>query len=414
MPETPSNPNPAPNRVSPAVVYPAHAFHADLPNGRAAGELALTETGFQFTSDTGSVTVPFEGANLTVGGAGNRLVFVAHPAMADWSIYTSERGLLRDPRILRHSGLLQSVDQIRGKRLRKLAVTLVAVLLLLALPALLLLNLGTFTRVAARQVPAEWEVKLGKLAFGQYEVRANLVEDPAAVKLLEQLTAPLIAALPDKKYAFHFYVSRESSLNAFALPGGYIVVHSELLLRADSPEELLGVLAHEISHVTEQHGTRNLLASAGLMLTLQMLIGDAGGVFGTLASAAPFLLTQKYSRGFEREADRRGYELLVRANVDPQGMVSFFEKIKAEEAKIREKMRKQGDAGELMSEMPEFMSTHPATDSRIADLRRMVAAHNGAYRDLNETFAALKARVQAAQAATPQQSTEEDSDEDAN
>jgi beta-barrel assembly-enhancing protease len=409
MPATPSNSTPPSS-----VVYPAHAFHASLPNGRAAGELALTAEGFMFTSEAGPVTVPFDGANLTMGGAGNRLVFVAHPAMPEWSIYTSESSLLRDARILQHPGLLQSIDQIRGRKLRTLGVTLAVLVLLLGLPALLLLNLGGFTRVAARQVPADWEVQLGKLAFGQYEVRAKLVEDDAAEQLLEKLTAPLTAALPDKKYAFHFYIARESSLNAFALPGGYVVVHSELLLRSDSAEELLGVLAHEISHVTEQHGTRNLLASAGLMLTLQMLIGDAGGVFGTLASAAPFLLTQKYSRGFEREADRRGYELLVRADIDPKGMVSFFEKIKAEETKVREKMRKQGETGELMSEMPEFLSTHPATDSRIADLRQMVAAHNGAYRDLNDTFAALKARVQAAEASAPQQSNEEGADENTN
>jgi beta-barrel assembly-enhancing protease len=409
MPATPSNSTPASS-----VVYPAHAFHGSLPNGRAAGELALTAVGFEFTSEAGAVTVPFEGANLTPGGAGNRLIFVAHPALPEWSIYTSERSLLRDPRVLQHPGLLQSIEQIRGKNLRTLGVTLAVLVLLLGLPALLLLNLGVFTRVAARQVPTDWEVQLGKLAFGQYEVRAKLVEDDAAEKLLEKLTTPLTAALPDKKYTFHFYIARDPSLNAFALPGGYIVVHSELLLRSDSAEELLGVLAHEISHVTEQHGTRNLLASAGLMLTLQMLIGDAGGVFGTLASAAPFLLTQKYSRGFEREADRRGYELLVRADIDPKGMVSFFEKIKAEEAKVREKMRKQGETGELMSEMPEFLSTHPATDSRIADLRQMVAAHNGAYRDLNDTFAALKARVQAAEASAPQQSNEEGADEDTN
>jgi len=397
-----------------SIVYPAHAFHPSLTDGRAAGELTLTEAGFRFESESGSVTVPFEAAQLTLGGASNRLVFVAHPGLPEWSIYTSERSILRDPRILQHSDLGQAVGQIRNQRLRHRAVTLAALLLLLGLPALLLLNLGGFTRVAARQVPAEWEMQLGKLAFSQVELQGNLVEDAAAVELLEKLTQSLVAAVPDNKYTFRFHVARESQINAFALPGGYIVVHSELLLRAGSAEELLGVLAHEISHVTEQHGTRNLLASAGLALTLQLLIGDAGGAFGTLASAAPFLLTQKYSRGFEREADRRGYQLLVRANVDPSGMVSFFEKLKTEEARRREKLRKQGDSGELISELSEFMSTHPTTDSRIADLREMVAAHNGAYRDLGETFAALKARVQTLQNAAPAQPNQEDSDEDAN
>jgi predicted Zn-dependent protease len=397
-----------------STVYPAHAFHVSLPEGRAAGELSLSDAGFHFQSESGSTTLPFEGALLTLGGASNRLVFVTHPASPEWSIYTSERSILQDPRVLQHPSLLQAVGQIRSKRARNLAVVLAAAAALLSLPLLLLLNLGSLTRVAARQVPADWEMQLGELAFNQYELRGNLVEDTATAKLLEDLTAPLTAAVPESRYRFRLHIARDSSVNAFALPGGYIVVHSELLLRADTAEELLGVLAHEISHVTEQHGTRNLIASAGVALTLQLLIGDAGGVFGTLASAAPFLLTQRYSRGFERESDRRGYELLVRANIDPSGMVSFFEKLKAEEARRRAKLRKQGDTGELISELSEFMSTHPTTDSRIAELRKMVAAHNGAYRDLGETFAALRARVQTLQSAASQQSNQEDSDEDAN
>jgi predicted Zn-dependent protease len=395
-----------------SVVYSAHAFHANLPDGRAAGHLTLSDTGFRFESESGAVTVPFEGAQLTLGGASDRLVFVQHPGLPEWSIYTSERSLLRDSRVLQHPGLLQSVGQIRNQRLRKLAITLGALFLLLGLPTLALLNLGVVTRLAAHRVPVEWEQRIGKLAFTQYEVQNDMVEDPEASKLLEQLTAQLTAALPDSKYEFHFYISREPSLNAFALPGGYVVVHAGLLLRTQSAEELLGVLAHEISHVTEQHGTRNIIASAGAALTVQLLIGDASGVLGTLASAAPFLLTQKYSRGFEREADRRGYELLVRANVDPAGMVSFFEKLKAEEARVREKMRKQGDTGELMSELPEFLSTHPTTDSRIEALRQMVAAHTGTYHDFGDALTTLKQRVQAT--SVPAKTPQEAHDEDAN
>jgi predicted Zn-dependent protease len=396
-----------------SVVYSAHAFHANLPEGRATGLLTLGDTGFRFESEAGGVTVPFEDAQLRVGGASDRLVFVQHPALPEWSIYTSERSLLRDPRVLQHPGLLRAVGQIRSQRLRNLAITLTVLLLLLGVPALLLLNLGMLTRIAAHQVPVEWEQKIGKLAFAQYEVRHDLVEDAATTQLLEQLTSQLTTALPHSKYEFHFYISRESSLNAFALPGGYVVVHAGLLMRAQSAEELLGVLAHEISHVTEQHGTRNIIASAGTVLTVQLLIGDASGVLGTLASAAPFLLTQKYSRGFEREADRRGYELLVRANVDPAGLASFFEKLQAEETRVREKMRKHGDdSGELMETLPEFLSTHPTTDSRIDALRQMVAAHTGAFHDFGNAFAVLKQRVQAT--TVPEAATKEAHDEDAN
>ena len=398
---------PVPISSSTAAVYPAHAFHAGLPEGRGTGELALTEAGFSFSSGEQQVSLPFEGARLTLGGASDRLVFVAHPSWPDWSIYTSERSILRDPRLLQHPELVHAIDQIHRKRVRNVAMALAAVLLILAIPLLMVLNFGIFTRLAARQVPAQWEVQLGKLAFAQYEIRTPMLEDPQADRLLEQLTRKLTTAVPQSRYTYRFYIARDPTINAFALPGGYIVLHSELVLRADSAEELLGVLAHEISHVTEQHGTRNLIASAGMALTLQLLLGDSSGVLGTLTSAAPFLLAQKYSRGFEREADRAGYELLARAGIKPAGLLSFFEKMKAEEAKARDKLRERaGDAGKLL-EMPEFLSTHPATDARIAALRELVAAHTGTYHDFGETFASLQARVQAA-GSSPQPAASKD------
>src|SRR5688500_17002915 len=245
--------------------------------------------------------------------------------------------------------------------------------------------MGWLTSIAARQVPASWEQQLGKTAFGQYQVQADVIQDPRTTKLLADLTDVLTQALPDSRYQFHFYVVRNPALNAFALPGGYVVLNSELVLRAESAEEVLGVLAHEISHVTAQHGTRNLIASAGLYLTVQAALGDASGLLATLAGAAPFLLSQKYSRGFENEADSQGFDLLQRAQIDGRGMVSFFEKVKAEEEKMRAKAREQvGEgAGAVLTEIPEFLATHPATDSRIERMREKVAQQHGSYRDLN-------------------------------
>jgi beta-barrel assembly-enhancing protease len=396
---------------SPASVYPSRAFHPELPDGRAAGELTLTAEAFRFSSGDHHVTLPFDGAELTLGGAANRLVFVSHPCQPDWSIYTSERAILRDPRLLQHPGLAGAIAQIGHKRTRNLLVTLAATALLVAIPLLLLLNLGIFTRMAARQIPVQWEEQLGKLAFTQYQLGTPLIEDERAQQLLEQLTSQLTKALPQSPYTYRFYIARDPQLNAFALPGGYIVLHSELVLQADSAAELLGVLAHEISHVTEQHGTRNIIGSAGIALLLQLLVGDSSGVLAALTSAAPFLLNQKYSRGFEREADQRGYKLLLLAGVDPAGLLSFFEKMKMADAKARGKLRESaGDAAKLL-EVPEFLSTHPATDARIAALRELVATHRGPYRDLDDTFTALQVRVQAA-GGSPQQTSKDAGDED--
>jgi predicted Zn-dependent protease len=396
-----------------ASLYPAHAFHEGFAQGRAAGDLSVSAAGFCFRSDTQSVTMPLEGARLTLGGASDRLIFIAHPDFPEWSLYTSDRSILRDPVLAAHPELTAALGAMRRKRVHNWTVIAAIFAVLIAIPVVLLLNMGRLTGIAARQIPASWEEQLGKTAFGQYQIQADLIQDPQTTKLLTELTDVLTQALPESRYEFHFYVARDPSLNAFALPGGYVVVNSELLLRADSAEEVLGVLAHEISHVTSQHGTRNLIASAGLFLTVQAVLGDASGLLATLASAAPFLLSQKYSRGFENEADAQGFELLQRARIDGRGMVTFFEKVKAEEEKMRAKAREQlGDgAGAALTEMPEFLATHPATDSRIERMREKAAHQQGPFQDMNATFDALKSRVREFATEQPSEKTaNEDAD----
>lgn len=377
------------------TIYPAHAFHEGFAQGRAAGDLSVSAAGFCFRNDTQSVTMPLEGARLTLGGAGDRIVFIAHPDFPDWSLYTSDRAILSDSVLAAHPELTVALGTMRRKRANNWAVFAAIFAVLIAIPLVLFLNMGWLTAIAARQVPASWEQQLGKTAFGQYQIQADVIQDPRMTELLSDLTDVLTHSLPDSRYQFHFYVVRNPALNAFALPGGYIVIHSELILRADSAEEVLGVLAHEISHVTSQHGTRNLIASAGLFLTIQAVLGDASGLLATLAGAAPFLLSQKYSRGFENEADSEGFELLQRAGIDGRGMVSFFDKVKAEEERMRSKVREQvGDgAGAVLTEIPEFMATHPATDSRIERMREKASHQKGPFKDMNGTFNALKKRV---------------------
>jgi predicted Zn-dependent protease len=387
--------------------YPGHAFHQGFAQGRASGDLSVSAAGFCFRNDAQSVTLPLAGARLTLGGASDRIIFIAHPDFPDWSLYTSDHAILRDPVLVAHPELTVALDAMRRKRMHNRAVFAAIFAVLIAIPVVLLLNMGWLTSIAARQVPASWEEKLGKTAFGQYQVQADVIQDPRTTKLLADLTDVLTQALPESRYQFHFYVVRDPALNAFALPGGYVVLNSELLLRAESAEEVLGVLAHEISHVTSQHGTRNLIASAGLYLTVQAALGDASGLLATLAGAAPFLLSQKYSRGFENEADSQGFELLQRAQIDGRGMVSFFEKVKAEEEKMRAKAREQvGEgAGAVLTEIPEFLATHPATDSRIERMREKVAHQHGPFRDLNATFKALKTRIREFETEHPSQET---------
>jgi predicted Zn-dependent protease len=366
-----------------------------LDRGRESGELTVTDRGFRFRGAKSEFFVPLAGAKLTLGGASDRIVFIAHPSEPGLSIYTSDSNILRDGVLAAHPEITGALRAMRNKRRRNWSILIAVCLLVIALPTAFLLNLEYFAGIAVKQVPYSWEEQLGKTALAQVQVQSDFMPADQADGLLKELTNPLVQALGDSPYKFHFYIANDHSINAFALPGGYVVIHSELLLRAETADELLGVLAHEISHVTERHGTRSIISNAGAWLVFQAVIGDAGGVLGTMASAAPFLLTQKYSRDSEADADEQGFKLLDRAHINAQGMVTFFGRIKEEETAARKKAQEQlGDrSADVLTDVPEFLRTHPLTDKRIEHIKRLAANQQGPYKNLDGAFNDLKTKV---------------------
>jgi predicted Zn-dependent protease len=160
---------------------------------------------------------------------------------------------------------------------------------------------------------------------------------------------------------FKIYISPDTSINAFALPGGYLVFNKGLLTKAKKWEEVLGVAAHEMAHVTLKHHSRGLVSQLGWVSLLSLFLGDAGAMTQLIMGTAGQLAQLNYSRDFESEADEKGFEYLTKANIDPQGMVDFF--------KILEEQY-----GSKQS-VPQFMSTHPDTKNRIAAIQAKVNAY---------------------------------------
>jgi len=375
--------------------YAAHAAHESLQRGRESGQVTVSDRGFRFRGEQSEFFVPFVGAQLTLGGASDRLIFIAHKNEPGLSVYTSDLSLLRDPVLQAHPELTAAVRGMKRKRARNWSILIAVCVLVIGTPLAFALNLDFFAGIAVKHVPYSWEEQLGKTALGQLQVQGKFMPADQVDPLLEELTAPLLTALGKTPYTFHFYIADEKSINAFAMPGGYVVIHSELLLRAKSADELLGVLAHEIAHVTERHGTRGVLAKAGAWLVFQTAIGDAGGIVTTLASAAPFLLSQQYSRGFENDADEIGFRLLERADIDARGMVRFFETIRDEEAAIRRKAEEQlGEKpADVLTDVPEFLRTHPLTDKRIRHIEKLASRQQGPYRNFDSIFEQLQTKV---------------------
>jgi predicted Zn-dependent protease len=166
------------------------------------------------------------------------------------------------------------------------------------------------------------------------------------------LTAPGQAAPP---YRFRMVVLRDSFVNAFAAPGGFIAIHSGLLEAARTPEEFAGVLAHEVSHVTKRHSTRAIIREMPLRLAVSAVAGGSGAE--AAASFAGSLGALRYRRGDEAEADREGMRLLQLARIDPTGTPAF--------------MRTLAEKNAGLSRLASYLTTHPYTPDRVTALEAM-------------------------------------------
>ncbi|MCG8461275.1 MAG: M48 family metallopeptidase [Holophagales bacterium] len=345
--------------------FEGSAFHPALPSGRAPGVLTIEPGRIRFYSATEprqQIDIPFDGLGLRLGGASDRILFFSHPSLPEISVYTSDHRLLRHPLMASQASVAAEVAKVARRKTRLRAGTIgILAAIVLAIVGLVALK-DPLVGLAASAVPPEAEVKLGDMVFGQIRATTNLVTDSGIDAELDELAAPLMASLPDTGYPFELHLADDPSLNAFALPGGNVVLHSGLVLRADTPEEILGVLGHEVAHVTERHSLEQIISSVGIFVLVQTFLGDVSGIAAVIADGGLEMLTLGFSRDAEREADAVGWDYLAAAEIDPRGMITFFEKLYEEEQKAL------GDVADYQEALS-FLSTHPATGERIESLR---------------------------------------------
>lgn len=218
--------------------------------------------------------------------------------------------------------------------------------------AVLYLTLSYAPQSLAFVLPDSWRNNLGDQVEASFAGDGKLCATSASNALLRTLGARLLQDNPDAP-AFELKVYDLSMLNAFALPGGRIVITRKLIDAARSADEVAGVLAHEIGHVQHRHAEAQLIRAMGIELLLQIVSGGGDSVSGF----AGLLAILRYSRDAEREADSYAQEMLVKAAIDPTGLKRFFEEIK--------KLEGKGDSGGLFGTVTDIMSTHPVTDERI-------------------------------------------------
>jgi beta-barrel assembly-enhancing protease len=215
----------------------------------------------------------------------------------------------------------------------------------------------------------EKERQIGEEFFLELQSVYPISTDPFVSSYINRLGHKLEAQLPPHPFQYRFFVLEDPSLNAFAVPGGYIFMYSGFIRMMDREGELAGVLAHEISHVYARHMARMMDESKAV--TIASLIGTLAAVFlGGPAAAALIVGAQaagqsamlKYSRDHEQEADDLGFKWLTKAGYDPIDMITSFKKLN------KQRWFQGGTA-------PIYLSTHPHTDTRLVELANRVTMH---------------------------------------
>jgi len=322
----------------------------------------LTVTFKSEGGDGAREVVPFSALTLSAGGLDHDHLVVK------WTSAQGERTLyLKSPDVIRafretvpdHLGLpfAQAAERVRQVRHRRRLVWGLVGGVILATVLGLWSGADLLVELAVSRIPVEWEQKLGESAYRDFLTHQEVMKDGSAVTALGEMTQRLTEQIPNNPYKFEVAVVKSDVVNAFALPGGYVVVFTGLMKKAESGEEVAGVLSHELNHVLQRHGLERIVKSLGLLTVVAIVLGDQQGLVGMMKQLGVELLTLKFGREQETEADLTGLQLLQRAKIDPSGMIRFFERLS------------EKDEGRM-----EWLSTHPMSTARAERLKAEFAA----------------------------------------
>lgn len=236
------------------------------------------------------------------------------------------------------------------------------------------------------------ERRLGEAIMREIRADRDYYDDAEATDYINRLGNRLASRSTESRQDFEFFLMRDTQINAFALPGGFIGVNTGLILAAQAESEVAGVLAHEIAHVTQRHIARMLMqqqqssvvtlatiAAALLLSRVSTQATEAAIAFGQAGAIQSQL---NFTRDNEREADRVGLQILDQAGFDPRGMAGFFERL-------------QRATRVYESGAPSYLRTHPLTYERIADMQNRTESLG--YRQVPDSldFQLIRAKLRA-------------------
>lgn len=258
-------------------------------------------------------------------------------------------------------------------------------------------NLPTLGDAERGTLSPQMERRLGERIMRDIVRDPDYLDDAPTLEYMNEFGNGLLAAQPELRgetdFNFSFFVVRDPMLNAFALPGGFIAVHSALLLAAQTESELASVVAHEIGHVTQRHIARQLgqqkqdalIPLAGAILAALMVRANPDAATAALAGSQGLAIQRQlnFSRDAEREADRVGLQIMRAAGYETAGMIAFFGRMQT--------------ATRAYTDVPAFLNSHPLTTERIADITERTRDLRYRQHADNPDFQLIRARMRVLQ-----------------
>jgi Zn-dependent protease with chaperone function len=333
--------------------YQALLYFKDSSESKAIN-ISIEDYIFRITYDNELLFLPIAESEFKLGGEANSFLIISG---RDLTIFIRDSEIFNDiiPKSGKKSEELKNLKESFEKhKTNKKLTPLYIILFSFFFIGIIYVILSFSTFLLSQSFPLSWEKKIGDWSAPQI-VGTKRVSDKEIVEPIEQIGKHLESFSQNKNYNFKFYIVKDNEVNAFALPGGHVIVNTGLIEKSDSYQEVAGVIAHELQHVYQRHGLEKIINRVGISFTIMMLLGDIGGVIDAIGGE---LISLKFSRNEESEADKLGLELMYKSGIEPQGMVDFFKKL--------ESINKD------MSNLPDFISTHPNTKQRINELEEMV------------------------------------------
>ncbi|MFA7274300.1 MAG: M48 family metallopeptidase [Crocinitomicaceae bacterium] len=241
------------------------------------------------------------------------------------------------------------------------------------LAILLIFVLPYFAEKAVVLIPESFDDEIGQSVYNDMLLSETV--DQESTHLVQTFCDQL--QLQNRK-KIHITVVRSSTVNAFALPSGHVVIYTGILKEMEEYPELAALIGHEVSHVNQRHSMKALCKNLSTYLFVSALLGDVNGVLTIIGQNAGQLQNLSYSRKLEEEADVMGLSIVKNNHIDPNGFLDLFAALNRNST----------------IQMPEFLSSHPVTDKRISKLKkRMKDAKFAENSFLKNLFSKIKANV---------------------